>query len=91
MKTIYGNEGVDIKTEHGVAAALEARRIAEKYQKEFFCCDDLVKIMGVGKNNIRELMNSEKFPTIEIGNRKVVSAISLVLWTLENNKNTLYI
>ena len=68
MKTFYGNEVIDIKSEHGVAAALEAKRIAEKYHKDFLSCDDLVAIMNVGKNNVRELMNSGRFPTIEIGN-----------------------
>jgi hypothetical protein len=91
MKAMYGNEIIDIKSEHGVAAALEARRIAEKYNKDFFSCDDLVEIMGVGKNNVRELMGSGKFPTIEIGNRKVVSVISFVLWSLESGRNILYI
>ena len=91
MKTLYGNEFIDIKSEHGVAAALEAKRIAEKYQKDFFSCDDLVEIIGVGKNNVRELMSSGKFPTIEIGNRKVVSAISFVLWSLESGKSVLHI
>ena len=85
MKTIYRNEFTDIKSEYGVAAALEAERLAKKYQKDFLNCDDLVKIMKVGKNNIRSLMNSGSFPTIEIGNRKVVSIISFVLWSLENN------
>ena len=89
MKTLYGNEFIDIKSEYGVAAALETKRIAEKYQKDFLCCDDLVEIMKVGKNNIRELMNSDGFPTIEIGNRKVVSVISFVLWSLKNNKTIL--
>lgn len=89
MKTLYNNEVIDIKSEHGVAAALEAKRIAEKYQKDFLCCDDLVEIMKVGKNNIRELMNSDGFPTIEIGNRKVVSVISFVLWSLESKRDFL--
>ena len=91
MKTYYGNEIIDIKSEHGVAAALEAKRIAEKYQKDFFSCDDLVEVMGVGKNNIRELMSSGRFPTIEIGNRKVVSVISFVLWSLESNRGVSHI
>ena len=89
MKTLYGNEFINIKSEHGVAAALEAKRIAEKYQKDFLNCDDLVGIMNVGKNNIRELMSNGAFPTIEVGNRKVVSVISFVLWSLENNRNYL--
>jgi len=83
MNTV-GNKYQAIKSEHGVAAALEAKRIAEKYSKDFLSCDDLVEIMKVGKNNIRELMNSDNFPTIEIGNRKVVSIISFVLWSLRH-------
>lgn len=91
MKTLYGNEYIDIKSEHGVAVALEAKRLAEKYQKDFLSCDDLVEIMGVGKNNVRELMNNGRFPTIEIGNRKVVSVISFVLWSLKSGGDILHI
>ena len=74
-----------IISEGGVAAALEAKRLSEKYNKDFFDCDDLVKIMGVGKNNIRDLMRSSSFPTVEIGNRKVVSVIGFSLWLTEKN------
>ena len=91
MKTLYGNEAINIKSEHGIAAALESKRIAEKYQKDFLCCDDLVEIMGVGKNNVRDLMNNGNFPTIVIGNRKVVSVISFVLWLLESGRDVLHI
>ena len=78
MKDMY-----NIRSELGVAAAIEARRLAEKYNKDYFDCDDLVGIMGVGKNNIRQLLNSESFPTVEIGNRKVVSVIAFALWSLQ--------
>jgi len=74
---------LNVKSEYGVAAAIEARRIAEKYGKDFLDCDDLVKIMGVGKNNIRQMLNSDSFPTMEIGNRKVVSVIAFTLWSLK--------
>ncbi|MCL2033795.1 MAG: hypothetical protein FWG94_03575 [Oscillospiraceae bacterium] len=74
---------LNINSELGVAAAIEARRLSEKYDKDFFDCDDLVKIMGVGKNNIRQLLNSESFPTAEIGNRKVVSVIAFALWSIK--------
>ena len=77
-------EILNINSELGVAAAIEARRLSEKYDKDFFDCDDLVQIMGVGKNNIRHLMNSDSFPTIEIGNRKVVSIIAFSLWSVKN-------
>jgi len=76
---------LSINSEIGVAAAIEARRISEKYGKDFLDCDDLVTIMGVGKNNIRQMLNSDSFPTMEIGNRKVVSVIAFTLWSLKNN------
>ena len=76
-------EVMDVRSEFGVAAAIEAKRLSEKYNKDFLDCDDLVKIMGVGKNNVRQLLNSDSFPTIEIGNRKVVSVIALALWSLK--------
>ena len=83
----FGNELKNIACENGVAAALEAKRLAEKYQKDFFSCEDLVKIMAVGKNNIRDLMNSNEFPTIEIGNRKVVGIIAFTMWVLKKQQD----
>ena len=77
------NQNLELRSEIGVAAALEAKRLSEKYSKDFFDCDDLVCMMSVGKNNIRQLMNSDAFPTITIGNRKVVSSIGFAMWTLK--------
>jgi len=68
-------------SEHGVAAALETQRLANKYG-DFLDCDALVKILGVGKNNIRQLMNSVDFPTKTIGNRRVVCVLAFVLWSI---------
>ena len=90
MSTFYKNEAIDIRSEHGIAAALEAHRLAEKYGKDFLSCDDLVEIMKVGKNNVRELMKNDSFPTIEIGNRKVVSIVGFVLWSMENSNRSFY-
>jgi hypothetical protein len=70
-----------INSELGVAAAIEARRLAEKYGKDFLDCDDLVTITGLGKNNVRKMFNSIDFPTLEVGNRKVVSVLAFVQWT----------
>jgi hypothetical protein len=83
----YTQDNLNIKSELGVAAAIEARRLAEKYQKDFLDCEDLVSIMGVGKNNIRQLLNSQTFPTVEIGNRKVVSVIAFAMWTLTQKQD----
>jgi len=82
----YEPDTLNIKSEYGVAAAIEAKRIAEKYGKDFLDCDDLVKIMGVGKNNIRQMLNCDSFPTTEIGNRKVVSVIAFTLWSLKQSQ-----
>jgi len=83
MNQHTGTEIQNIISEHGVAAALEAKRLSEKHNKDFFDCEDLVEIMKVGKNNIRQLMRSAEFPTIEIGNRKVVSVIGFAMWLVE--------
>ena len=83
VKTV---ETIELQSEFGVAAAIEAKRLAEKYGKDYFDCDDLVHIMAVGKNNIRLLMNSDSFPVIEIGNRKVVSVIGFALWSVQINQ-----
>lgn len=68
--------------ELAVAAALEARRLSRKYGKDYLDCADLVSILGIGTNNVRQLMNSDSFPTIQIGNRKVVSIMAFALWSM---------
>jgi len=76
----------DIHADIGLAAAMEAKRISEKYGKDFLDCDDLVNILGVGKNNVRQLPNSDSFPTVEIGNRKVVGVIAFAMWSLTQDR-----
>ncbi|MBT3320622.1 MAG: hypothetical protein HN389_12755 [Clostridia bacterium] len=58
----------------------EVERLSRKYNKEFLDCKDLMDILGVGRDNVRKLMRSEGFPTISIGNRKVVPIMSFVIW-----------
>ena len=74
-----------INSDLGIAAALEAKRLAEKHGKDFFTCDDLVKITGFGTNNIRQLMCSDNFPYIQVGNRKAVSVIAFALWSVKSD------
>jgi len=81
--TMY--ESLNIHSELGVAAAIEAKRLAEKYGKDFLDCEDLVTITRLGRNNVRQLLNSDSFPTKAVGNRKVVSVIAFTLWTLQND------
>ena len=84
----YQDGTLSINSELGIAAAIEAKRLSEKYRKDFLNCDDLVEIMGVGKNNIRQLLNSDSFPTKEIGGRKVVSVIAFTFWSIEKAEGT---
>jgi len=37
-------DNFEIHSEQGIAAALEAKRLAEKYNKDFLDCKDLVSI-----------------------------------------------
>jgi hypothetical protein len=68
-----------------LAASFEAERLADKYGKDCFDSEDLMKILGVGRNNARELMRSKHFPTLTIGGRKVVSSLALAIWLLNDN------
>jgi len=74
---------VPVKSELGVAAALEARRLAEKYGRDYLTCEDLTVILGLGINNVRHMINSEDFPVIEVGNRKVISVIAFAYWQVK--------
>ena len=67
-----------------LTVALEAERLANKYGKDCFDCEDLQTILGVGRNNVRNLMRRANFPTLTIGGRKVVSAIALAHWLLRD-------
>ena len=58
----------------------EITRLSQKYNKEYLDCNDLMGILGIGRDNARALMRSEGFPTLSVGSRKVVSVMSFVLW-----------
>ena len=63
---------------------LEVNRLYKIYQKDYLECEDIMKITGVGKNNIRTLMNNPNFPTKKVSRRKVVSLTSFVVWQFNN-------
>lgn len=69
----------------------EVERISTKYDKDFLDCEDLIKITGLGRDNVRSLMRSKNFPTTKVGKRQVVSVLNFVMWsTKENNKEVNY-
>ena len=63
----------------------EVNRISLKYGKDFLDCEDLIKITGLGRDNVRNLMRSKTFPTTKVGKRQVVSVLNFVAWLTLNN------
>ena len=64
----------------------EVDRLTTKYNKDFLDCEDLIRITGLGRDNVRNLMRSKNFPTTKVGKRQVVSVLNFVTWiTLNNN------
>ena len=57
----------------------ETQRISIKYNKDFLDCDDLIKITGLGRDNVRSLLRSKSFPTTKVGKRQVVVCLILLL------------
>ena len=41
----------------------EVNRISQKYNKDFLDCEDIIKITGLGRDNVRNLLRSKNFPT----------------------------
>ena len=60
----------------------EVNRISLKYGKDFLDCEDLIKITGLGRDNVRNLMRSKTFPTTKVGKRQVVSVLNFVTWLI---------
>ena len=66
----------------------EVERISTKYNKDFLDCEDLIKITGLGRDNVRNLLRSKNFPTTKVGKRQVVSVLNFVTWqTMQNTNN----
>ena len=63
----------------------EVERISTKYNKDFLDCEDLIKITGLGRDNVRNLMRSKNFPITKVGKRQVISVLNFVTWQVMNN------
>ena len=66
----------------------EVERISIKYNKDFLDCEDLIKITGLGRDNVRNLLRSENFPTTKVGKRQVVSVLNFVTWQIMNSNTS---
>ena len=65
----------------------EVDRISQKYNKDFLDCEDLIKITGLGRDNVRSLLRSKDFPTTKVGKRQVVSVLNFVTWLTTKNSD----
>ena len=63
----------------------EVERISTKYNKDFLDCEDLIKITGLGKDNVRKMMKDKNFPITKVGKRQVVSVLNFVTWQTKAN------
>ena len=66
----------------------EVDRLTTKYNKDFLDCEDLIKITGLGRDNVRNLLRSKIFPTTKVGKRQVVSVLNFVTWQVMQNTNS---
>lgn len=70
----------DIRIEELITA--EAWRLSEQFGKTFLDCEDIVKLTGLGRDNVRGLMHKRCFPVVKAGNRQVVSILAFVTWQM---------
>ena len=46
-----------------------------------------MQITGLGRDKVREIMNSKSFPSSKFGKKKTVSVVAFVSWQFKNNMN----
>ena len=73
----------NIRIEEVIAA--ETKRLSESFGKSFIDCEDLIKLTGLGRDNVRLLMRSRRFPVVKVGKRQVVSILSFVAWQIRES------
>ena len=63
----------------------EVRRLSTQFGKSFLDCEDLIQLTGLGRDNVRLLMRSRRFPVVKVGKRQVVSILNFVTWQINEN------
>ncbi len=60
---IYSNNSA-VNIEHLIAD--EVKRLSAQFGKSFLDCDDIIKLTGLGRDNVRALMRSRRFPVTKV-------------------------
>lgn len=78
----YKINDTPLNREHLIAD--ETARISWQNGKSFLDCDDLIKLTGLGRDNVRALMRSKAFPVTKVGNHQVVSILAFAVWQVNS-------
>lgn len=81
MRIYSNNSAVNIEQ----LIADEVKRLSVQFGKSFLDCDDIIKLTGLGRDNVRALMRSRRFPVTKVGKRQVVSILNFVAWQMSEN------
>ena len=79
---IYGNNSA-VNIEQVIAN--EVKRLSAQFGKSFLDCEDIIKLTGLGRDNVRTLMRSRCFPVMKFDKRQVVSIVNFVTWQMSEN------
>lgn len=72
----------ELKIEELISA--EAKRLSDRYGKDYLTATDIRKITGLGKDKVRNIMLRKDFPSLNLGKRKIVSVVGFATWQIKN-------
>ena len=78
MRMIRNNSSINIEQ----LVADEVKRLSLQFGKSFLDCEDIISLTGLGRDNVRALMRSRRFPVVRVGKRQVVSILNFVTWQI---------
>ena len=78
MRMIRNNSSINLEQ----LIADEVRRLSLQFGKSFLDCEDIIKLTGLGRDNVRALMRSRRFPVVKVGKLQVVSILNFVTWQI---------
>lgn len=74
-----------LKIEELISA--EAKRLSDRYGKDYLTATDIRKITGLGKDKVRNIMLRKDFPSLNLGKRKIVSVVGFATWQIKNMRH----
>ena len=81
MRMIRNNSSINIEQ----LVADEVKRLSLQFGKSFLDGEDIISLTGLGRDNVRALMRSRRFPVVKVGKRQVVSILNFVTWQINEN------